>query len=185
MSAKANSANAERERKEREREMRERQAERREEEKRRRKELEDRLKAEQEEAREKAKRQRENEKESKRAEKEKEKERKKAEHEKEMEKKKEQYELMRLTRPAEEQDLNYQKKQPVYREPKPFKYLCRTPGVQLVPKKARKTDAAIVFEDFAEFIKPLRKYMGAPLFNSLLAAIGIFVFLLFVILMQC
>ena len=168
-------------RKEREREMRERQQERREEEKRRRKELEERLKEEREATKERQQRQRENEKDRQRMERERERERRKLDHEQELQARREQH----LLEKGEEQDIVYQKKPANVREGPQPKYLCRTPGVQLVPKKKRKTDAAIVFEDFVEGVKPLRKFLGPHLFNTLLAFIGVCVLIFFVILLQC
>lgn len=176
---------AERARREREREMRERQKERLEEEKLRKKEIAERQKLEQEILKEKREKAKEISKDRAREEKEKERERKRAEREEAQKKRAEEMERIRATMPIEELEVLYQQKQPKIREAPPEKFLCPNPHVQLVPKKARRTEATIRFDDFVEFVKPIRKYVGNTVFNGFLTAVGFAVFVFFCILMEC
>ncbi|EAY10372.1 hypothetical protein TVAG_109560 [Trichomonas vaginalis G3] len=185
MTLKQSADAAERARREREREMRERQKERLEEEKQRKKEIAERTKLEQEILKEKREKQKEISKDRAREEKEKEKERKRQEREEEQKKRAEELEKIKATIPVEELELLYPQKQPKIREAPPERFLCPNPGVQLVPKKARRTDASFKFEDFVEFVKPLRTYVGNTVFNGFLTAVGVCVFIFFVILMEC
>lgn len=88
-------------------------------------------------------------------------------------------------KPMEESDFEEVKeKKPEVREERPYKYYSGTPGVSMVPKKPKVTDAKFRFSDFIEFVYPLKKYIGPELFNLFLALCGTILFLFFVILMN-